>query len=120
MIVKYLIYLSDGFVPFFRNRKEKLGGGVCIMIPEHQKNDAVQVYSGRETEIIAVRLNNYSPPVTLICMYGSHKRDENSEYGLSELDNVISSQLAQGIDVDRKSTRLNSSHSQQSRMPSSA
>ena len=33
---------------------------------------------------------------------------------------VSSTQISKEINIDRKSTRLNSSHSQQSRMPSSA
>ena len=148
------------------------GGGVAILIPDHQKNDAVQVYSGVELEVIAVRLNNYNPPLCLICCYGAQEYHKNvTEYGMTELDNLISSQLSQGVNIllggdinawigdafnvkgnndkvnkpgkalieiinkynlfignslakrpttDRKSTRLNSSHSQQSRMPSSA
>ena len=92
----------DGFTSYFRNRnnqvKEK-GGGVCILIPEHQKKDAVQVYSGNEAEIVAVRLNCYSPPLTLICMYGSLENNGVVENGLSELDNLIESQLRQKCNI---------------------
>ena len=42
------------------------------------------------------------------------------EDALKELEGIVS-QLERGqVKLDRKSTRLNSSHSQQSRMPSSA
>ena len=39
---------------------------------------------------------------------------------ISELKVIIDENNIKGIIIDRKSTRLNSSHSQQSRMPSSA
>mgnify|MGYP003336426133 CR=1 FL=1 len=40
--------------------------------------------------------------------------------GLAKSNGLVSVGKVQGYSVDRKSTRLNSSHSQQSRMPSSA
>ena len=50
-------------------------------------------------------------------------RDNNSNeilYKTEELLDAASNRYKMTIQIDRKSTRLNSSHSQQSRMPSSA
>ena len=44
----------------------------------------------------------------------------NNVFDQYEVWFVTGAQLLYGGDADRKSTRLNSSHSQQSRMPSSA
>ena len=48
------------------------------------------------------------------------KNEEHQEINLVEIseDDLMEGNVV--VDVDRKSTRLNSSHSQQSRMPSSA
>ena len=50
-------------------------------------------------------------------------RNQLKAEGLSKLDKIVNTHLHSdhcGGNADRKSTRLNSSHSQQSRMPSSA
>ena len=54
-----------------------------------------------------------------------YKRPEKTKSGLILTSNTLSEDVHQGkvglvLKIDRKSTRLNSSHSQQSRMPSSA
>ena len=50
--------------------------------------------------------------------------DKNKLYTLDEAVKIVKSNATakfdETIEVDRKSTRLNSSHSQQARMPSSA
>ena len=69
------------------------------MIPQHEAANAVQVYSGIESEVIAVRLNSYEPPLTIIGYYGVHESNGVVEYGLIELENIIKSQLEQGCNI---------------------
>ena len=45
---------------------------------------------------------------------------QSNQVGLCIINNLYSQKLLNELDRDRKSTRLNSSHYQQSRMPSSA
>ena len=48
------------------------------------------------------------------------KKIEDLEGRIQELEQAVLYAKAESENIDRKSTRLNSSHSQQSRMPSSA
>ena len=67
-----------------------------------------------------VTLGNSDLEVSKICLGTMTFGEQNTEAdGHSQLDYALERGI-NFIDTDRKSTRLNSSHSQQSRMPSSA
>ena len=61
-----------------------------------------------------IRNDSYSKPISI----AYKKKNKNDEY--KELKTIKYKQLYRDWETDRKSTRLNSSHSAKSRMPSSA
>ena len=91
--------------------------GLCILIL------AVNSFKKQSTTVNPIKIENASSLVTS----GVFKYSRNPMYlgmalilfGLALMFNVIGGTLFTLL-LDRKSTRLNSSHSQQSRMPSSA
>ena len=86
--------INDNYNCYYRHRSDKMcKGGVCIAVKKDLCKNAVILESNKHSEWLSVQLNYFSPPIVVTGMYGGQ---------------------------DRKSTRLNSSHSQQSRMPSSA
>ena len=80
--------------------------------PQHEHEELAAIYVGRGLDAalaaeVATRLTKHDA-------LGAHARDE---LGISE---ALSARPVQAALADRKSTRLNSSHSAKSRMPSSA
>ena len=84
--------------------------------------------------IVTDKLNSYIKPIKSLCPQTDHRRHkglnnrvENAhqptrrlEKSMIKMKSVSNAQNMLSLMGDRKSTRLNSSHSQQSRMPSSA
>ena len=67
-------------------------------------------------------LFNYKPPIVAWSSIGFKDSVRNAQATGAFVCNLVTAELAAAMNAsrDRKSTRLNSSHSQQSRMPSSA
>ena len=94
-------------------------------LPEHQTlRDQVQRFIDREVEPHAMAWEEAgSVPRDVLKRMGDagfFGLMYESEYGGAEADALTNLVFAEALSQDRKSTRLNSSHSQQSRMPSSA
>ena len=89
----------EGFFTFFRNRKNRKGGGIAILVDDELKSRATLVESGKDQcEMIAIQLEGYVSPVRLICYYG---QQENT----TEKD-VIDDHIAQMVSCVSDSTTL--------------
>ena len=78
----------------------------------------------RYDRLTRIAQQHFEVPIALISLIDEHRQWIKSKQGLQicEIPRELSlcAHTILSDDVDRKSTRLNSSHSQQSRMPSSA
>ena len=80
------------------------------------------IMSAEQVEAAMRPKDPYSIPTGLICLENTHNSGGGTIYPLSTIEKIRAVAARHGIPMhlDRKSTRLNSSHTDISRMPSSA
>ena len=80
-----------GYFMFFRNRKNRKGGGVAILIADDLKSRATLLESGKDQcEMIAIKLGGYVNPVMLVCYYSQQENTTDRDVIDDQIGQVVS------------------------------